>query len=54
MPNEPSFDSIPTRHSLLLRLRHWSDQSGWQEFFDTYSSQPIPGTSSRREPHGHR
>ena len=27
---------IPTRQSLLTRLKHWDDQEGWQEFFDTY------------------
>jgi RNA polymerase sigma factor (sigma-70 family) len=27
---------IPTRASLLRRLRSWEDQSSWQEFFDTY------------------
>jgi len=27
---------IPTRHSLLTRLKHWDDQEGWSEFFDTY------------------
>jgi len=33
---EPSFDPIPTRHSLLNRLKDWGDQSSWQDFFDTY------------------
>ena len=33
---EPSPDPIPTRHSLLNRLKDWGDQSSWQEFFDTY------------------
>ncbi len=33
---EPIPDSIPTRHSLLLRLKDWEDQASWQEFFDTY------------------
>jgi len=28
--------SLPTRQSLLSRLRDWQDQSGWQDFFDTY------------------
>ena len=28
--------SIPTRQSLLRRLRDWGDQRSWQEFFDTY------------------
>jgi len=32
-----TFDPIPTRHSLLQRLKDWGDQSSWQEFFDTYS-----------------
>jgi RNA polymerase sigma factor (sigma-70 family) len=27
---------IPTRHSLLTRLKDWDDQEGWREFFDTY------------------
>ncbi len=29
-------DLIPTRRSLLSRLRDWEDNEGWQEFFDTY------------------
>jgi RNA polymerase sigma factor (sigma-70 family) len=29
---------IPTRATLLLRLKDWQDQSSWQEFFDTYWS----------------
>ena len=29
-------DSIPTRFSLLQRLKHWADRDSWQEFFDTY------------------
>ncbi len=29
-------DSIPTRQSLLLRLKHSEDTPGWREFFDTY------------------
>jgi len=33
---EPAPDQIPTRHSLLNRLKDWDDQSSWQEFFDTY------------------
>lgn len=32
-----SFDPIPTRHSLLARLKDWGDQASWQDFFDTYS-----------------
>jgi len=27
---------IPTRQSLLERLRKWDDQESWQEFFETY------------------
>jgi len=27
---------IPTRRSLLSRLKSWQDQDSWREFFDTY------------------
>src|SRR6185503_18560237 len=27
---------IPTRATLLNRLKDWQDQTSWQEFFDTY------------------
>ncbi len=27
---------LPTRRSLLDRLRNWEDHAGWQEFFTTY------------------
>ncbi|MBI3869918.1 MAG: sigma-70 family RNA polymerase sigma factor [Verrucomicrobia bacterium] len=27
---------LPTRQSLLTRLRDWQDEAGWREFFDTY------------------
>ena len=27
---------IPTRRSLLTRLRNWDDQESWRDFFDTY------------------
>ena len=27
---------IPTRATLLVRLKNWQDQSSWQEFFDIY------------------
>jgi RNA polymerase sigma factor (sigma-70 family) len=27
---------IPTRVTLIQRLKNWQDQSSWQEFFDTY------------------
>ena len=37
MPAEPRTDSLlPTRQSLLSRLRDCQDQEGWREFFDTY------------------
>jgi len=29
-------DLIPTRASLLSRLKDWDDQSSWQDFFTTY------------------
>ena len=29
-------DSIPTRQSLLARLKDWGDQESWRQFFDTY------------------
>src|SRR5438309_5092592 len=35
MPTETD-DWLPTRHSLLTRLRQADDHAGWQEFFDTY------------------
>ncbi|MBI2929478.1 MAG: sigma-70 family RNA polymerase sigma factor [Verrucomicrobia bacterium] len=31
-----SDDNIPTRQSLLSRLKNWDDQESWREFFDTY------------------
>lgn len=31
-----SDDSIPTRTTLLERLKDWRDNPSWQEFFDTY------------------
>jgi DNA-directed RNA polymerase specialized sigma24 family protein len=27
---------MPTRRSLLSRLKNWEDQGSWKEFFDTY------------------
>ena len=33
--NRPEF--IPTRKSLLDRLKNWNDSKSWREFFDTYS-----------------
>jgi RNA polymerase sigma factor (sigma-70 family) len=32
----PRDDSIPTRRTLLERLKAWDDHAGWREFFDTY------------------
>jgi RNA polymerase sigma-70 factor (ECF subfamily) len=29
-------DLIPTRASLIARLKNWQDHASWQEFFDTY------------------
>ncbi len=29
-------DFIPTRRSLLSRLKNWEDQESWRDFFDTY------------------
>src|SRR5215510_7750388 len=29
-------DFIPTRHSLLSRLKDYEDQESWRTFFDTY------------------
>jgi RNA polymerase sigma factor (sigma-70 family) len=32
----PPDQFIPTRRSLLTRLKRWDDQESWQDFFDTY------------------
>ncbi len=37
MKNQEPFDPIPTRYSLLERLKDWGDQTSWQEFYDIYS-----------------
>src|ERR1041385_7606531 len=29
-------DLMPTRASLIARLKNWQDHSSWQDFFDTY------------------
>lgn len=34
--DETPDEFLPTRRSLLTRLKHWDDQEGWREFFDTY------------------
>jgi RNA polymerase sigma-70 factor (ECF subfamily) len=41
MPSNPERapgceERLPTRRSLLDRLRNWEDQTSWREFFDTY------------------
>ena len=33
---QPSDDLIPTRATLLNRLKDWSDDASWQTFFDIY------------------
>jgi len=35
MPQDAA-ELIPTRASLIDRLKNWQDQASWQEFFDTY------------------
>lgn len=35
MARQPD-ELIPTRATLIYRLKDWQDQSSWQEFFDTY------------------
>jgi hypothetical protein len=36
MPAEPPTDSLlPTRQSLLTRLRDWQNRDGWGELFDS-------------------
>lgn len=36
MKPAPEDELIPTRRSLLTRLKDWEDRDGWKEFFDTY------------------
>src|ERR1051326_7699091 len=33
---QPRDDSIPTRDTLLNRLKDWRDDASWREFFETY------------------
>lgn len=33
---QPADELIPTRATLIHRLKNWRDQSSWQDFFDTY------------------
>jgi RNA polymerase sigma-70 factor (ECF subfamily) len=35
VPNETN-EFIPTRESLLSRLKDWNDRDSWKEFFETY------------------
>jgi RNA polymerase sigma factor (sigma-70 family) len=32
----PAINLIPTRYSLLSRLKDWDDEDSWKDFFDTY------------------
>ena len=32
-----SAELIPTRATLIQRLKNWQDQASWQDFFDIYS-----------------
>jgi RNA polymerase sigma factor (sigma-70 family) len=34
--SSPTEDSVPTRYSLLSRLKNREDQESWRDFFDTY------------------
>jgi RNA polymerase sigma-70 factor (ECF subfamily) len=33
---EPADTWLPTRRTLLSRLKNWDDQQSWREFFNTY------------------
>ena len=35
MDQQPD-EFIPTRRSLLSRLKNWDDQDSWRDFFNTY------------------
>src|ERR1043165_10231370 len=35
--SEQRDEFLPTRRSLLIRLKNWDDQESWRNFFDTYS-----------------
>ncbi len=35
-PNRKAEELIPTRRTLLSRLKQWDDQKSWQDFFDIY------------------
>lgn len=36
MQTSPRKELIPTRQTLLSRLKDWTDQDSWRDFFDTY------------------
>lgn len=36
MKTSKETDLLPTRRSLLTRLKNWDDNEGWRRFFDTY------------------
>ena len=36
MDFESDAEYLPTRESLLSRLRNWDDETSWKEFFETY------------------
>jgi RNA polymerase sigma factor (sigma-70 family) len=36
MSDVESESFLPTRRSLITRLKNWEDQEGWREFFETY------------------
>jgi RNA polymerase sigma factor (sigma-70 family) len=33
---QPTDELIPTRATLIQRLKNWQDQSSWEDFFETY------------------
>ena len=35
MKNDPD-ELLPTRWTLIERLKNWDDQESWRQFFDTY------------------
>src|SRR3954470_23344124 len=36
MSIDPQPEFIPTRQSLLIRLKDWDDKESWRDFFDRY------------------
>ena len=36
LPTDEADELIPTRWSLIGRLKNWDDQESWREFFETY------------------